>query len=65
MATYEENYYRLMEERDRAKDRCAQMPFSVRIRDEYEEAEREFEAYCAIILERLMEDNADVLARLK
>ena len=63
--TYEENYYRLMEERDRAKDKCAQKPFNARVREEFKEAEREFEAYCAIILERLIEDNADVLARLK
>lgn len=65
MTTYEENYYRLMEERDRAKDRCVQMPFNARVWEEYKEAEREFEAYCAIVLERLIEDNADVLARLK
>ena len=65
MATYEENYYRLMEERDRAKDRSAQKPFNTHVWEEYKEAQREFEAYCAIILERLMEDNVDVLARLK
>ena len=65
MATYKENYYRLMEERDRAKDKCAQMPFHAYVWEEYEEAEREFQAYCTIVLERLMEENADVLARLK
>lgn len=63
--TYEENYYRLLEERDRAKDICAEKPFSERAWNEYKEAEQEFEAYCAIILERLMEDNMDILARLK
>lgn len=63
--TYEERYFELLEKVDRAKDRIAQNPFSVRARDNYEWAFSEFSELCVDILEKLMEENSDVLARLK
>jgi hypothetical protein len=63
--TYEERYFELLEKVDRAKDRIAQNPFSVRARDNYQWAMDEFSELCMEILEKLMEENSDVLARLK
>lgn len=63
--TYEERYFELLEKVDRAKDRYAQMPYSVRARDSYQWAMDDFSELCVEILEKLMEENSDVLARLK
>ena len=63
--TYEEKYFELLEKVDRAKDRLMQMPFSVRARDSYQWAMDDFSELCVEILEKLMEENSDVLARLK
>lgn len=63
--TYEERYFELLEKVDRAEDRLAQNPFSVRARDSYQWAMDEFSELCMEILEKLMEENSDVLARLK
>lgn len=63
--TYEERYFELLEKVDRAKDRIAQNPFSVRARDNYQWAMDDFSELCVEILEKLMEENSDVLARLK
>ena len=63
--TYEEKYFELLEKVDRAKDKMAQMPYSVRARDAFEWVYNEFSELCVEILEKLMEENSDVLARLK
>lgn len=63
--TYEEKYFELLEKVDRAKDRLRQMPFSVWARDSYQWAMDDFSELCVEILEKLMEENPDVLARLK
>ena len=63
--TYEEKYFELLEKVDRAKDRLVQMTFSVRARDSYQWAMDDFSELCVEILEKLMEENSDVLARLK
>ena len=62
---YEERYFELLEAVDRAKDRYARNPFSVRARDNYEWAFSEFSELCVEILEKIMEENSDVLVRLK
>ena len=62
---YEKRYYELLEKMDRAKDRVAQMPYSLKIRDDFEFARTEFLEYCTEILEKLMEENIDVLKNLK
>lgn len=63
--TYEEKYFELLEKVDRAKDRCAQMPYSVQALDSYQCTMDDFSELCVEILEKLMEENSDVLARLK
>ena len=63
--TYEERYFELLEKVDRAKDRLRQNLFSVRARDAYEWAFDDFSELCVEILEKLIEENSDVLARLK
>lgn len=63
--TYEEKYFELLERVDRAKDRYTLMPFNVRARDNFKWAYDEFSNLCVEILEKLMEENSDVLARLK
>lgn len=63
--TYEEKYYELLEKVDRAKDRLRQMPYSVRARDSFQWAYDEYSELCVEILEKLMEENSDILARLK
>lgn len=63
--TYEEKYFELLEKVDRAKDKLAQMPYSVRARDSYQWAMDDFSELCVEILEKSMEENSEVLARLK
>lgn len=63
--TYEEKYFELLEKVDRAKDRVAQNPFSERAHNNYQEAFDDFSVFCVEVLEKLMEENSDVLARLK
>lgn len=62
---YEKRYYQLLEELNRARDRMYQMPFNIKVRDDFEETEKNFMAYCALLLEKLLEENEDVLKRLK
>jgi hypothetical protein len=63
--TYEERYFELLEKVGRAKDRIAQNPFSARAHENYQWVMDEFSELCVEILEKLMEENSDVLARLK
>ena len=63
--TYEERYFELLEKVDRAKDICTAMPFSQLARENYQWAMDDFSELCVEILEKLMEENSDVLARLK
>lgn len=54
---YEMKYWELREEMDRQRD--------LRDWDEYDKAKERFLYFCADVLEVLIEDNADVLKRLK
>ena len=68
----EEKYYELLERKDRAIDNYYKaisertpLPAIATAEMEKEIAENEFNAFCAYVLEKLLEDNADVLSRLK
>lgn len=65
MKKLEERYWELREAVDRAKDRMAMMPYSVKAADDYANIERKFYEYCADMLEVIMEEHSDVLKRLK
>lgn len=65
-------YYELMEKRDRAVDNYHKaLSENVPIRDmrvielKRDEANAEFQSYCEYLLELLLEENAEVLIRLK
>lgn len=61
---YEEKYYELHEAMDRAFDTfCGEE--TPENWEKYQSAERRFAGYCIDVLEKLMEENSDVLARLK
>jgi hypothetical protein len=61
---YEEKYWELRENMDRAHDKlCANYTQSNKLH--YMDARMKFQAFCAEILEKLMEENSDVLTRLK
>lgn len=60
----EEEYWELRENVDRAFDKW----FASRNNSDYVDytvAKQKFEGYCVDVLARLMEENSDVLARLK
>ena len=60
----EERYWELREEMDRAFDKwCGQSTRSNYLA--YEKAQDNFKGFCVVILEKLMEENADVLKNLK
>ena len=62
--SYEEKYWELREAMDRAHDKlCANYTQSNKLH--YMDARMKFQAFCTEILEKLMEENSDVLARLK
>lgn len=61
---YEEKYYELLDNRDRTFDNY------FKNRTEYNkiafnEADKEFGDFCMEILEKLLEENSDILKRLK
>ena len=65
-------YYELMEKRDRAVDNYHKaLSENTPIRDmrvielKRDEANAEFQSYCEYLLELLLEENAEVLMRLK
>lgn len=60
----EERYYELREAVDRAWDEYNREPNFI-TNDEYDRAVNEFRDFCEEVLEKLMEENSDVLARLK
>lgn len=61
---YEEKYWELREAVERAYDKCyAHNTAENHIT--YISAKQIFENFCVEILEKLMEENSDVLARLK
>lgn len=64
MMTYEEKYYELREAVDRAWDEYNRTP-NVTTNINYDIALGEFRDFCEEVLEKLMEENSDVLARLK
>lgn len=60
----EMKYYELYEEVDRTWDEYCRKPcFEAEVR--HREAVEEFQDFCVKILERLMEENVDVLKNLK
>ena len=61
---YEERYYELREAVDRAWDEYNREP-NILTNIYYNRAVNEFRDLCEEILEKLMEENPDVLARLK
>ena len=61
---YEERYYELREAVDRAWDEYNRKP-SFNTNFDYDRAVNEFRDFCEEVLEKLMEENSDVLARLK
>lgn len=61
---YEKRYYELREEIDRKWDvYCADPCYLNEILHSY--AVYDFNAFCVEVVEKLMEENSDVLARLK
>ena len=65
-------YYELMEKRDRAVDNYHKaLSENTPIRDmrvielKRDEANAEFQSYCEYLLELLLEENSDILMRLK
>lgn len=60
----EEKYYELREQMNRAWD-AYQGSYSLGHYDEYERALHRFEEFCTDVLEKLMDENADVLKNLK
>ena len=63
--SYEEKYNELLAKVNSAKKRCELNPFSIRARDSLQWAIDDFSALCVEILEKLMEENSDILKRLK
>lgn len=62
--TYEERYYELREAVDRAWDEYNREP-NITTNINYDVAVNEFRDFCEEVLEKLMEENSDVLERLK
>lgn len=61
---YEEKYYELLDNRDRTFDNY----FKNRTESNkiaFNEADKEFGNFCMEILEKLLEENSDILKRLK
>lgn len=61
---YEEKYYKLLEAVDRAWDEYNRSP-NITTNINYDIALGEFSDFCEMVLKKLMEENSDVLARLK
>ena len=61
---YEEKYWELREAVERAYDKCY-AHYTAENHIIYISAKQIFENFCVEILEKLMEENSDVLARLK
>ena len=62
--SYEEKYWELRENMDRAYGKlCANYTKSNKLH--YMDARMKFQAFCTEILEKIMKENSDVLARLK
>lgn len=61
---FEETYFELLENYDRAKDRHART-LSVEDCNNLLQAKRTFEGFCAVVLEKILEENSDILERLK
>ena len=61
---YEEKYWELREAVDRAYDKYC-VCNSAHNQKKYIEARGRYETFCVAILEKLMEENSDVLARLR
>lgn len=64
MMNYEEKYYELREAVDRAWDEYNREP-NITTNTNYDIALEEFHNFCEEVVEKLMEENSDVLARLK
>ena len=64
MFDYEEKFYELRENIDRTYDACCYHNSKSNI-EKYREAFEEYQNFCVVVLEKLMEEHSDVLARLK
>lgn len=64
MMTYEEKYYELREAVDRAYDNCYAHN-TAENHVAYIAAKQNYVNFCEEVLEKLMENNSDVLERLK
>ena len=60
----EEKYWELRENMERAYDKYCRFPETF-YREEYEYRKSEFQGFCTEILEKLMDENSDILANLK
>lgn len=61
---YEEKYYELLDSRDRTFDNYFKNRTEYN-KIAYNEADKEFGDFCMEILEKLLEENSDILKRLK
>lgn len=61
---FEERYYELREAVDRAWDEYNRTP-NITTNINYDIVLNEFRDFCEEVLEKLMEENSDILARLK
>ena len=64
MNEYEQKYWELREEVDRAWDEYNRNP-NITTNINHDVAVNEFRDFCEEVLEKLMENNSDVLERLK
>lgn len=64
VANYEEKYWELRKAVDRAYDKCCSY-YTADNHIAYLSAKQIFENFCVGVLEKLIEENSDVLARLK
>ena len=62
---YESKYWELREDEERKWDAWVGNPSNQKLYDEYMSAKEYYYLFCVEILSELMEENSDVLARLK
>lgn len=61
---FEETYFELLENYDRAKDKHAKT-LSVEDFDNLLQAKRIFQEFCTVVLEKILEKNSNILENLK
>lgn len=63
--TYERRYFESLGKVMLAEEHLVQNPSGIQAFNNYQQAEHNFASLCMEILEKLMEENPEVLARLK